>query len=101
MSRMDAKRRKTRAVELRFSQSLASLRHRFRPAIDRSTIPRLGKQHKSFGLIAGFDDRDLYTRQNAGERADKDRPLIGAVGEQSLEKRKPAKQHRKQRDAAA
>ena len=48
MRRMDAKRRNMRAVRLRFSQSLASLRQRLSQAIVRSTIQRLGRVTKPF-----------------------------------------------------
>jgi len=46
MRRIEARRRKMRALRLRFSQSLAKRRHRFNQAIDRSTIQRLGKATK-------------------------------------------------------
>ncbi len=48
MSRIDAKRRNTSAVILRFSQSLASLLQRFSQAIDLSTIQRMGNFTKPF-----------------------------------------------------
>jgi hypothetical protein len=43
MRRIDARRKKARALRLRFSQSLASLRQRLSQAMERSTIHRLGK----------------------------------------------------------
>src|ERR1019366_9535409 len=48
MRRMEARRKKTRALRLRFSQSLASLRQRFSQAIERSTIQRFGRTTKPF-----------------------------------------------------
>src|ERR1035437_3797663 len=48
MRRIEARRRKMRALRLRFSQSLASLRQRLNQAIERSTIHRLGKRTKPF-----------------------------------------------------
>src|SRR6202163_5135666 len=46
MRRMEARRRKIRALRLRFSQSLASLRQRFNQAMVRSTIQRFGSTTK-------------------------------------------------------
>ncbi len=43
MRRIEARRKNARAFRLRFSQSLASLRHRLSQAKVRSTIQRLGK----------------------------------------------------------
>src|SRR5258705_13741334 len=43
MKRMEARRRNARPLRLRFSQSLASLRHRLSHAMVRSTIQRLGR----------------------------------------------------------
>ena len=48
MRRMEAKRRNMRAVTLRSSQSLASVRQRLSQAIVRSTIQRLGSATKPF-----------------------------------------------------
>src|SRR5271170_335803 len=42
MTRMEASLRKARALRLRFSQSLASRRQRFKQAMVRSTIQRFG-----------------------------------------------------------
>ena len=39
-------------------------------------------------------------RQNVGEAAGEERPLIRTIGEQLFEKREPAEQRRKQQDAA-
>ncbi len=46
MRRMDARRRKARALWLRFSQSLASRRHRPSQPMVRSTIQRMGSTTK-------------------------------------------------------
>ena len=46
MRRMEASLRKARALRLRFSQSLASLRQRFSQPMVRSTIQRLGRTTK-------------------------------------------------------
>src|ERR1700682_4868103 len=43
MRRIEARRKKASALRLRFSQSLAGLRHRLSQAMLRSTIQRLGK----------------------------------------------------------
>jgi hypothetical protein len=51
-------------------------------------------------LIGPFDDFGFETGQNLGERVAKDRPLIGAVGEQLLEEWKLTEQRRQQYDAA-
>src|ERR1700689_1011096 len=46
MRRIEARRRKMRALMFRFSQSLASLRQRFNHPMLRSTIHRLGSATK-------------------------------------------------------
>ena len=51
-------------------------------------------------MIGSFDDFGFETGQNLGERVAKDRPLIGAVGEQLLEEWKLTEQRRQQYDAA-
>ena len=48
ISLMEARRRKASALRLRFSQSLASLRHRPSQAKVRSTTHRLGRTTKAF-----------------------------------------------------
>ena len=52
------------------------------------------------GPVGPFDDLGLETGEQAGQRAVKDRPLIGAVGKQRLQKREQSEQRRQQRDAA-
>jgi hypothetical protein len=46
MRRMDARRKKAKALRFRFSQSLANLRQRFSQAMVRSTIQRRGSTVK-------------------------------------------------------
>src|SRR3954468_23875906 len=48
MRRIEARRRKASALQLRFSQSLASRRQRFSQAMVRSTIQRFGKTTNPF-----------------------------------------------------
>ena len=62
--------------------------------------PTLGQLHEPFRLIGSFDDFGFETGQNLGECVAKNRPLIGAVGEQLLEEWKLTKQRRQQCDAA-
>jgi hypothetical protein len=62
--------------------------------------PTLGQLHEPFRLIGSFDDFGFETGQDFGERVAKNRPLIGAVGKQLLEERKPTEQRRQQCDAA-
>jgi hypothetical protein len=62
--------------------------------------PTLGQFHEPLDLIGSLDDLDFKTRHYFAKRISENRSLIGAIGEQLLEKRKPAKQHRQQRDAA-
>ncbi len=50
--------------------------------------------------IGSFDDLGLEMGQDVGQRTVKDRPLIGAVGEQFSEKRKQTEQCRQQLEAA-
>ena len=51
-------------------------------------------------MIRSFDDFGLEKRQDAGQRSVKDRPLVGAVGEQLCEKGEQAEQRRQQSQAA-
>ena len=50
-------------------------------------------------MIGSLDDFGCKARQDFGERATKNRPLIGAVGKQLFEEWKPAEQRRQQGDA--
>ena len=51
-------------------------------------------------MIGSFDDFGFETGKDFGERVAENRPLIGAVGKQFLEKWKAAEQRRQQCDAA-
>jgi hypothetical protein len=55
--------------------------------------------HEPFGVSGSFDDFGFETRQDFGEPVGKNRPLIGAVGKQLLEKWKQAF-HRRQKQEA-
>src|SRR6516162_1920307 len=73
MSRIEARRRKARPFRLRFSQSLASLRHLPSQAKVRSTIQRLGKTMNSFAqserltISTWMRARTFFTaRRNSG-----------------------------------
>jgi hypothetical protein len=65
-----------RALRLRFSQSLARRRHRL-------------SLHEPFRLIGSSDDFDFETGEEFGERAAKNRPLIGTVGKHLRKEWKP------------
>ena len=96
---MEASLRKPSALRLRFSQSLASRRQRFSQAMERSTIQRRGSTLKPLSR----SDRltlGLEKGEDAGQGAVKDRPFIGAVGEQFSEKGEQAEQGRQQRKRA-
>ena len=97
---MDASLMKASALRLRFSQSLASRRQRLSQAMVRSTTQRLGWTTKPFTRSDRLDDLGLEIGQDAGQGAVKDRPLIGAVGEQFPEKGKQTEQGRQQRETA-
>ena len=97
---MDASLMKASALRLRFSQSLASRRQRLSQAMVRSTTQRLGWTTKPFTRSGSLDDLGLEIGQDAGQGAVKDRPLIGAVGEQFPEKGKQTEQGRQQRETA-
>ena len=97
---MDASLMKASALRLRFSQSLASRRQRLSQAMVRSTTQRLGWTTKPLHPIGSLDDLGLEIGQDAGQGAVKDRPLIGAVGEQFPEKGKQTEQGRQQRETA-
>jgi len=51
-------------------------------------------------MIGTFDDLGFEKRQDFGERAGKNRPLIGAVGKQLLKEWKQTFHRRQKRDAA-
>ena len=92
---------KASALRLRFSQSLASRRQRLSQAMVRSTTQRLGWTTKPFTR----SDRLTISVSRSGRmparaRYVKDRPLIGAVGEQFPEKGKQTEQGRQQRETA-
>ena len=70
---------------LRFSLSLASRRQRLSQAMVRSH-PTPGLDDEALQPIGSLDDLGLEIGQDAGQGAVKDRPLIGAVGEQFPEK---------------
>ena len=97
---MDASLMKASALRLRFSQSLASRRQRLSQAMVRSTTQRLGWDDEALHPIGSLDDLGLEIGQDAGQGAVKDRPLIGAVGEQFPEKGKQTEQGRQQRETA-
>ena len=97
---MDASLMKASALRLRFSLSLASRRQRLSQAMVRSTTQRLGWTTKPFTR----SDRLTISVSRSGRMpargAVKDRPLIGAVGEQFPEKGKQTEQGRQQRETA-
>ena len=101
---MDASLMKASALRLRFSQSLASRRQRLSQAMVRSTTQRLEStlelDDEALHPIGSLDDLGLEIGQDAGQGAVKDRPLIGAVGEQFPEKGKQTEQGRQQRETA-
>ncbi len=92
---MDASLRKASALRLRFSQSLANRRQRLSQAMLRSVPdlirdPTPGLDDETLDPIGSLDDLGLEMGEDGGQGAVKDRPLIGAVGEQSSEKGKQA-----------
>jgi hypothetical protein len=62
--------------------------------------PALGQHDEALGPIGALDDLGFQTRQDAGQSAVKDRPFIGAVGEQLSQEGKQSEQCREQRGAA-
>ena len=62
--------------------------------------PTPGLDDEALHPIGSLDDLGLEIGQDAGQGAVKDRPLIGAVGEQFPEKGKQTEQGRKQRETA-
>ena len=62
--------------------------------------PTLGQHDEALGLIGSFDDLRFEAREDAGQGAMKDRPVIGAVGEQLPQEGKQAAQGREQCEAA-
>src|ERR1700686_2503981 len=93
ISLMEARRRKASALRLRFSQSLASLRHRPSQAKVRSTTHRLGRTTKAFALIRALDDLDVDLSHDFLEGGAKQRTLISAIGVELQQERKHA-EHR-------
>ena len=51
-------------------------------------------------MIGSFDDFSFEAGEDCGERVAEDRPLIGAIGKQLLQKWELTKQRRQQQDAA-
>ena len=62
--------------------------------------PTPGLDDEALHLIGSLDDLGLEIGQDAGQGAVKDRPLIGAVGEQFPEKGKQTEHGRQQRETA-
>lgn len=62
--------------------------------------PTLGQHDEALDPIGSLDDLGLEMGQDAGQGAVKDRPFIGAVGEQFFEKGKQTEQRRQEREAA-
>ena len=62
--------------------------------------PTPGLDDEALHPIGSLDDLGLEIGQDAGQGAVKDRPLIGAVGEQFPEKGKQTEQGRQQRETA-
>ena len=62
--------------------------------------PTPGLNDEALHPIGSLDDLGLEIGQDAGQGAVKDRPLIGAVGEQFPEKGKQTEQGRQQRETA-
>ena len=79
---MEASLRKPSALRLRFSQSLASRRQRLSQGDGAFNNPALGQHDEALGAIGSLDDLGLELGLDASQCAMKDRPLIGAVGEQ-------------------
>ena len=99
MSRMDASLMKaSAAVEVLpvLGQSAAAVE----PGDGAFDHPTPGLDDEALHPIGSLDDLGLEIGQDAGQGAVKDRPLIGAVGEQFPEKGKQTEQGRQQRETA-
>src|SRR5438046_2111168 len=99
MRRMEARRRNASAVQLRFSQSLASRRQRLSQASVRSTIQRLPARQISWPDRT-IDDLPTQARKDFLERGVELPSLIAGIGEQRLQEGIHSEQRRKQQDAA-
>ena len=66
----------------------------------RSTIQRVGQNDKSSCKVATSDDFGYQTRHDVRQTAVEDRPRIGAVGKQLLEKRELSEQRGQNHEAA-
>jgi len=62
--------------------------------------PTLGQHDEALGLIGSLDDLGFDPGEDVGQGIVKDRPLIGAVGEQFSEKGEQAEQRRQERATA-
>ncbi len=62
--------------------------------------PAFGQHDEALGLIGSLYDLGVEMGEVAGKGTVKVRPLIGAVGEQFLEKGKHAEQRRQERETA-
>jgi len=60
--------------------------------------PALRQRDEAFDVIGAVDDLGFEMREEAGQGALKDRPLVGAVGEQFSQEGKQSEQGRERRD---
>ena len=79
-----------------FAQSAATVE----PSDGSFDDPTLGQHDEALNLIRSLDDLGFEMGKDAGQGAAKDRPCIGAVGEQFLEEGKQIEQRRQEREAA-
>jgi hypothetical protein len=100
MRRIEARRRNARALRLRFSKSLANLRHRLNQAKCTLDDPPLRQDLEPFCMIRAFDDFDRDVGKRFGQGLLKDRPLVAAVGKELLQKRIHANRRRAPRPSA-
>ena len=96
---MEARRRKARALRLRFSQSLARRRQRLSQPMVRSTIQRLGST-RTLCAVGPLDDLHVDARQHFAQRLPEHRPLIAAIGVELAQEREQAEQRGHQQHAA-
>src|SRR5271156_2682447 len=96
MRRIDARRKNASALQFRFSQSLASRRHRLSHAMVRSTIHRFGSTMKVCNSL-----RLTISTTQLPERAAASATRGGGIREDALNERKQGSRPRIEQECCA
>ena len=100
MRRMEARRRKARALWLRIFPVLGEPAAAVEPGDGALDDPAFGFDDEALGVIGAFDDLDDQTAHRAWRRRPGRPARLGAVGEQLAQERELPEQRGHQQDAA-